>query len=112
MNPSAPRRLRFWQRCTALAGVALVLALGVFGANADWHAELHACDHETPLHGGEAGGDACAVEIFAAGVDTPVDAPSAPLVARRVAGTLRAVAAVDVAAPEYRLLPSQAPPVG
>ncbi len=112
MGPSALRRLHLWQRCTALVGVAFVLALGVFGANADWHAELHACDHEAPLRAGEAGGDACAVEIFAAGVDTPVDAPSAPLMARRVAEILRAVAAVDVAAPEYRLLPSQAPPVG
>jgi hypothetical protein len=110
VSSSAPRRPRFWLRCTALAGVALVLALGVFGANADWHAVLHAHDdaHHEP-HTDDAG---CAVELFASGVDTPVESPSAPLVARRVAEILRAVAAVDVAAPEYRLLPSQAPPVG
>lgn len=87
-----------------------MLALGVFGANADWHAELHA--HDDAHHAPPADDAGCVVELFASGVDTPVDAPSAPLVARRVAEILRAVAAVDVAAPEYRLLPSQAPPVG
>ena len=114
MSLSAPRRLRFWQRCTALAGVALVLALGVFGANADWHAQLHESDQGTAGHHEESGAraDHCAVELFAAGMETPVDAPSAPVVAHQVAEILRAAADVDFAAPEYRLLPSQAPPVG
>jgi len=103
-----------WQRAVAALGVALVLALGVFGANPDWHAQLHECDHgaahqhdEQPIHA-----DNCAVELFSAGVETPVDAPSAPVVAHQVAEILRAAATVDVAAPEYRLLPSQAPPAG
>lgn len=87
-----------------------MLALGVFGANPDWHAELHA--HDDAHHATHTEDTGCVVELFASGVDTPVDAPSAPFVARRVAEILRAVATVDVAAPEYRLLPSQAPPVG
>ncbi len=110
MSPSALRCPRFWLRCTALAGVVLVLALGVFGANPDWHAELHA--HDDAHHEPHAEDTGCVVELFASGVDTPVESPSAPLVAWRLAGILPAPATVDVAAPDYRLRPSQAPPVG
>lgn len=114
MRKPAAGPLPVWQRAVAVLGVALVLALGVFGANPVWHAQLHECDHGAAHHHGEdnAPTDNCAVELFAAGVETPVDEPSAPVVTRRVAEILRAAAAVDVAAPEYRLLPSQAPPVG
>jgi hypothetical protein len=114
MKKPASSPLPAWQKAVALLGVALVLALGVFGANPVWHAQLHERDHGAAPHDEEGRNtpDQCAVELFAAGVETPVDVPSAPVVARRVAEILRAAATVDVAAPEYRLLPSQAPPVG
>jgi hypothetical protein len=110
--PAAP--VAFRQKAVAVLGVALVLALGVFGANPAWHTQLHECEHSADHRHNEGGApvDNCAVELFAAGVETPVDAPCAPVVAPRGAEILRAAATVDVAAPEYRLLPSQAPPLG
>jgi hypothetical protein len=111
MSGPVRHHLRFWQRCLAALGVALVLALGLFGANAGWHAELHHCEHHAAPHeDGET--DGCAVELLAAGVEIPVEAPqvvAAALVARE---DFRLVESAWVAAPGYRLRPSRGPPLG
>jgi hypothetical protein len=111
MPLTARPALRFWQRCLAALGVALVLALGLFGANADWHAELHDCGQHAAPHGdGET--DGCAVEMFAAGVEVPVDAPSVAGAALAAREDYRLVKSALVAAPGHRLRPSRGPPLG
>lgn len=114
MNPAAVRSTPWWHRLFAVLGVALVLALGVFGADADLHERLH--DHEHGCHHHDAAGEdsaPCAVVLFAAGVTVPLEVPAfvpAPFV--RVVATLTASRSsgapmvVDVRQPPGRGPPS------
>jgi hypothetical protein len=84
--------------------MAVVLALGIFGANADLHAALHG---DTALASHEAG---CAVDLFAAGTDVPVAAVF--VLAAVQVGSVDGLAGCEsgYVDPAYRLLPGQAPP--
>lgn len=106
----------FWHRLFAGLGVALVLALGVFGANADLHGILHGEDHGHD-HGhasapASSRDDGCAVVLLATGATVPVDVPAglgAPELTWLAERPVTAGAAVARRL-DYRLPPGQAPP--
>ncbi len=100
-----------WQRTLAALGIGLVLALGVFGADAGLHAKLHGADHADHSHDAEQGGH-CAVELFAGGVSLPLDLGG--LVAVPVVRTLesdRPPHEVWIAETPHRQPPGRGPPL-
>ncbi len=92
--------------------IGLLLAMGVFGANARLHAALH--DSGQPAeshHQGE--GDSCAVALFATGVSVPLDVPAGMgMPVRLEPARLTATADIWLAKPEHRLMPGRGPPQG
>lgn len=109
MSRHARRPVPFWHRAFAGLGMALVLALTVFGASAELHRSLHECDHDKALPAAEA--DGCAVVQFASGTTVPLGVPvlvDAPLA--RIEAVMSPAAAVAGVAPDFRLPPGQAPP--
>lgn len=107
-----PRRLvPFWHRTFVVLCVGLVLALGVFGANADLHHLLHADDH-TGDHAPERADDGCAVVLWNGGATAPLEIPRqlfAPHVF--VVVVARPVVVVTPVAPAFRLPPGRGPPL-
>lgn len=98
--------IRTWQRMCALVGALLVLGLGVFASSPSWHGSLHAG------HAHAVGDHGCAVDLFAGGVDLPVDVPSRLLApAPAVEGRSTLVTERRVGSPRYRLLPGRGPPL-
>ncbi|MDP2137467.1 MAG: hypothetical protein Q8J74_06390 [Candidatus Didemnitutus sp.] len=100
----------FWHRTFVVLCVGLVLALGVFGANADLHHLLHADDHAGD-HAPSGADDGCAVVLWNGGATAPLEIPRqlfAPHVfVEVVAGP---VFVVTPAAPDFRLPPGRGPP--
>ncbi len=76
VNRPSMKPLPVWNRLVAVLGVALVLGLGAFSVNAEWHDWLHHGDHTehaVPEHG-DAG---CVVMHWARGGSTALTvAPS------------------------------------
>jgi hypothetical protein len=103
----APIRLRpaAWQRWLALACVTMVVALGIFGASSELHAALHGDAASTAGH--HAG---CAVDLFAAGTDVPVEGVFVLADFKVVSLDGLAGCESGYADPAYRLQPGQAPP--
>lgn len=108
---SFPRRIvPFWHRTFAVLCVGLVLALGVFGANADLHNLLHADDHGCD-HSHEGADDGCAVVLWNSGATAPLEIPReifAPHVF--VVVVARPVFVATLASPDFRLPPGRGPP--
>lgn len=103
--------IRPMQRAFAAVCIAVLLALGVFGANGQWHGALHGADHGPTSDVLPEHGDGCAVDLFASGVSVPLEVPSAvaqPVVA--ATGRLEAARELWLAEPEFRLRPGRGPP--
>ncbi|MDB6113231.1 MAG: hypothetical protein JWQ62_176 [Lacunisphaera sp.] len=106
----------WFNRFTAIVGIALVLLLNVLAASPGLHARLHA-QGQTPehaAHGQEPVGDSdheCAVTLFAHGVTALLFL--CLLLSRLLArGTVLHVSDWLIAArPRYWLVPSHAPPL-
>lgn len=83
----------------------MVLALGIFGANSELHAALHGDAAPTAAH--DAG---CAVDLFAAGSEVPVECVFVLADFKVVSLDGLAGCESGYADPAYRLRPGQAPP--
>lgn len=99
-----------WHRAFAALCMGLVLALGVFGANADLHHLLHADDHAVD-HAPEGADDGCAIVLWNSGATVPLEIPrwvDAPHVL--VVVVARPVFVVVSATPDFRRPPGRGPP--
>jgi len=94
----------FAHRALALGCALVVIALAVFAASPELHHKLHVADND-------AGADACAVVLFAAGVSAAVAAivVAAPTVAFSETAGLTPIR-VYVASPRYLRRPERGPP--
>lgn len=113
MPPAVTHRIRPAQRAFAGLCVGLVLVLGLFGANADLHALLHAAEHGPEAGEHHEAAASCAVDLLAAGVVVPLEVPVA--VAAPVApdaGRVARPVLVWWAEPDHRLRPGRGPPRG
>ena len=118
MSRARPRFSDPFRRVLASGCAGLVLALTFFAASPAAHKWLHAAahdDHTCAKHPAPAPVDsdhACAVVLFANGVDTPVEplALSAPV---PIAEGLFRIAAEDIflVSPRYLRQPERGPPV-
>ncbi len=108
--------LPHWLRRVVAGGcAALVLALTVFAASPLAHDWLHQADdhgHAHRHHDGEDSDDACAVVLFAGGVDLPVG-PIALTPPGALVGGISPVTAAEVflVSPRWLRQPERGPPV-
>jgi hypothetical protein len=97
------------RRLLAAGCTGLVLGLTIFAASPAAHGALHA---DGDGHHHTASNDACAVVLFASGVDLPMTAPYVtPPASTTAAASVLAATIVFLVPPRYLRQPERGPPV-